>query len=99
MADKLANEAIQGNEIQKIKTKTFRIIIDEKPVFKTKDIKEYCAESISTQYMINKYGQDAYNNINWTLLQRISFKCFKYSSVIKMINSLVPTKSKSFKQH
>jgi ribonuclease HI len=59
MADKLANEAIQGNEIQKIKTNTFRIIIGEKPAFKTKDIKEYSAESISNQYMINKYGQEA----------------------------------------
>lgn len=36
MADKLANEAIQGNEIQKVKSNTFRIIINEKPVFKTK---------------------------------------------------------------
>jgi hypothetical protein len=39
MADKLANEAIQGNETQKIKTNRFRIIINEKPAFKTKDIK------------------------------------------------------------
>jgi hypothetical protein len=54
MAYKLENEAIHGNKIQKTKTNTFRIIIDEKPAFKTKDIKEYCAESISTQYMINK---------------------------------------------
>jgi hypothetical protein len=59
MADNLANEAIKGNEIQKIKTNTFRIIIKEKPAFKTKDIKEYYAESISIQYMINKYGQEA----------------------------------------
>jgi hypothetical protein len=98
MADKLANEAIQGSEIQEIKTNTFRIIIDEKSVFKTKDIKEYCAESTSKQYMINKYGQEAYNNINWTLLQRINIKYFKYSSVIKMINSLALTKRKLFKQ-
>jgi hypothetical protein len=63
MADKLANEAIQGNKIQKIKTNTFRIIIDEKPVFKTKNIKEYCAETTSNQYMINKYGQQAYNTL------------------------------------
>jgi hypothetical protein len=48
--------------------------------------------------MINKYGQESYNNINCTLLQRISMKYFKYSSVIKMINSLAPTKNKLFQQ-
>jgi hypothetical protein len=48
MADKWANEAMQGNELQKIKTNTFRVIIYEKPAFKPKDIKEYWAEIIST---------------------------------------------------
>jgi hypothetical protein len=84
--------------MQKIKSNTFRIIIDEKPVFKTKNIKEYCAETTSYQFVINKYGQEAYNNINWTPLQRISSKYSKYSSVIKMINSLAPTKNKLFQQ-
>jgi hypothetical protein len=54
-----------------------RIIIDNKLAFKAKDIKEYCSENISIQYMISKYGQEAYNNINWKLSQKLKHQIFQ----------------------
>ena len=65
LANKLANEAIHGKLIQATLNSPFRILIDNKPIFKERDIKKYCNEQVRIQFYQSKFTQGSFYIISW----------------------------------
>jgi hypothetical protein len=96
LADKMANEAINGKVTKNPEKTPFQIIINQKPAFKIREIKEYCHEQVSQKYMREKFGQDNYEEIDWSLFQVLAKRFANSIAATKLINSMAPTQAKMY---
>ena len=96
LADKLANEAIHGKLIQTPLKSPFRILIDNKPIFKVKDIKEHCYAQVSIQFYRSKFTAETFDTIDWKVYHSIVMHYSNVISAMKLFNQVLPTQQHLF---
>ena len=96
LADKKANEAINGPPTRKRIEYTVQIKGGQVSIYSITQVVAYCQIKISEKYLKEKF-KETYDNIDWITYKTIAQEFKGYMSITKMLSGLSPTKKRLHK--
>lgn len=89
--DSLANEAITKIPVKFSLKTSIQLIGDNKTLFSTSSIVQYCQKQVSITLWQSRLGNDIFEKINWKIYNQLCLHFKNQVSIIKLINEITPT--------